>query len=360
MKKFKAYLISIMVLVVFSVGWRVPWTITSPGLTEPINMTLQDTLLLVSDPSTGIHIYDIGNPLTPEFVMNIPLRGNRGTAIRDDIVYANVYGSLLVIRLKGNSYEVIKTINEVEPIYDCVVMDDRGGMWGCACSRQSEYSPASPSSGVGSSYATFAVIGSFLYYLDYSSIVTMDISTPEDPTEVSRTRVDWSVETLFPTEDYLFVGGTRGMYIYDRSNPKFPVEIGRVEHFEGCDPVVVSGTVAFVTLRGGNACGETRDVLLSVNIEDPHDPVVIGEKPIKTPYGLTVDDVLLYVGKGRSGFELFNVAAPGNPSSIGAWSDWAAKDFIWRDGLLIAMGFRDVRLYDVSTPAEPILLSHID
>ncbi|NIO29820.1 MAG: hypothetical protein GTO29_14845 [Candidatus Latescibacteria bacterium] len=358
MKRFKAYLVSALVLVVFSVGWRVPWTITSPGLTKPINMTLQDTLLFVSDHSSGIHVYNIKNPAAPEFTLHIPLSGNRGTAVRGDILYANDWESLLAIRVEGDSYEVVKVIQRGGPFCGGMPEDhDRG--WGCACDR-SLHAILSPNGSVGSSYATFAVIDSFLYYLEYSSIVTMDISKPDDPIDLSRRGIGWEVETLYPTEDYLFVGGTRGMYIFDRSDPKVPVEIGRIEHFRGCDPVVVSDTLAFVTLRGGNTCGESRDVLLSISIRNPEDPIVISEEPINTPYGLTINNPLLYVSKGQNGFELFDVGEPDDPASLKAWSEWPTKDFIWSEDILFVMGFKDIGIYDVSAPEEPVLLSKID
>lgn len=360
MKRFKAYLVPVTVLFVFSVGWRGPSTTAPSGLTNPLNMSLQDTLLYVSDHSSGIHIYNVKDPTAPAFVLNIPLRGNRGTAARGNILYANDRGSLLAIRVEGTSYEVVKTIKRGDGYYNEIGMIERDRGWGCACSPGGNLSAPDPSRSAGSSYATFAVIDSYLYYLDNFSIVTLDISEPADPIEVSQTPIGWGVETLFPTDDYLFVGGERGMYIFDRSDPESPKAVSRIEHFRACDPVVVADTLAFVTLRGGNGCGETRDVLLSLSIKNPGNPVVIKEKSVKTPHGLAIDGPLLYVSTGRNGFELFDVTSPGNPSTVRTWYDWATKDFVWFGNTLYVMGFGDVRIYDVSTPEDPTLLSQID
>jgi hypothetical protein len=255
----------------------------------------------------------------------------------------------------------VKTIeSEGMPIFEGVAVDAHGGMWGCGCSGSSNSleGPASPST--GSSYATFALIGTHLYYIEHSWIVTMDITVPDDPVETSRVPATGFIETLYPSGGYLFAGGTRGMYIFELEDPGKPVEIGRVQHFEACDPVVVENKLAYVTLRGGNRCGQTRSVLLSVNIEDPSKPVVLAEKLLFTPYGLTVNKDLLYVSSGQFGFGLLDVANPERPVYIKKWTDWPTRDFIWQDNTLFVMGFGDLRIFDVSTPADPVLLSSFE
>jgi hypothetical protein len=358
MRKLKAYLICVTVVVVFSVGVRIPRTISSSGLSYPINMSLQDSLLAVSDGSNGVHIFDVGDPADPAYRLHIPLHGNTGTALKDDILYANEYGALHVIRLEENSYEIVKTIeSEQNAFFEGMPPDSYGGMQGCGCSRESEPVMAPSGQSTGSSYATFAVIGSYLYYIEYYQIVTMDITVPDDPVEVSRVRVNGVIETLVPSEAYLFAGGNLGMYVFDLSDPGKPVEVGRLEHFEACDPVVVKDALAFVTLRGGNRCGQTQDVLLSVNIEDPSKPVILAEKPVFTPYGLTINADLLFVSSGRFGFGLLDVANPGNPRYVKRWPDWPTKDFIWQDNTLFVMGFGDLKIFDVSAPDNPVFLS---
>jgi hypothetical protein len=172
--------------------------------------------------------------------------------------------------------------------------------------------------------------------------------------------MDWSIETIYPTDALLFIGGTRGMYVCDRSDPAKPRLIGRVEHFRACDPVVVSGSTAYVTLRGGSGCGDTRDALLCVDIANPRKPSVIAEKAVATPYGLSVADTLLYVSKGRNGYTLFDVAQPKAPAELANWSDWPTRDFIWSGNTLFVLGIDDVRIFDVSDPVDPALVGVIE
>jgi hypothetical protein len=349
-------LLSIVVLSAFSIGWRT----TDVSLRGAVSMSLQDTRLFVSDPNSGIHVYDVSDPSAPRKMYVVSLRGNRSTAVRDDIVYANGYEGLYTIRVTDESYQFLDVLLQTPeaPPNPPYVEPSEG--FGCACGSDDQPVVAPESGGTGSSYATFAAIDEFLYYVDGRSLVTLYIGLPDDPAEISRTHLGQTLETLFPTDDYLFVGGTTGMYIYDRSVPGRPAFISGVQHFRACDPVVVSGATAFVTLRGGNRCGESRDVLLCIDITDPAKPKVLGERPMDTPFGMAVDDTLLYVSTGDSGFELLDVSDPGGPALVRKWRHGETRDFIWGDDVLYVMNGDNVAIYDVASPDEPILRSRVE
>ena len=127
-----------VLLATFTVGWR-----SSPQtqLNFPISMTLSGERLLVSDRDTGIHVFDVTDLQAPEPIVTIPIYGNRGTAVKGDIVYANKFNRLLVIKVEGSSYEVLKVIDPVDDY-------GSGGIWmegppsrdygyGCFCSVRS-------------------------------------------------------------------------------------------------------------------------------------------------------------------------------------------------------------------------------
>jgi len=370
MIKRRHYIFPILALLVFGVGWKLPKSMLNNELNNPCNLYLYDTLLFVSDQSNGINIYSIKNPSGPVFKMNIPLEGNAGLAVKDSFIFANSYSSLLVIKMHHDTlFTILKALNSGiygDDYYPMGVLDHHQyDGWGCMCmtsqSAGKDVATSSSGEGAGGSYATFAVIDSYLYYIDrYNGLVTMDISDPADARELSTTRVDWTIETLFPTEKYLFIGGTRGMYIYDRSDPVNPVQTGSFSHFRACDPVVVRDTVAYVTLRGGNSCGETHDALLSISIKDPAHPALLQDKTVSTPYGLAVNDTLLYVARGSSGFTLFSVANPRAMAGADSISNVQSKDFIWQGDVLYMMGFSDVRIYNVVDPKNPVQLSKIE
>jgi hypothetical protein len=349
-----------LVLASFAVGWRA----TPPASFNPRSMTLSGTRLFVSDAGVGVRMFDVADPAAPTETGLVPLRGNLGTAVKDDILYANEYAALVVLREGPDGYTEVTRLGDD---YSDYIYLDRGGTrgfkgstygngYGCACGSTA-YAPMAVPSAYGSSYATFAVIGDYLYRVSGSTLVTYDISKPSAPVELTRTGAGWTIETIYPTDAFLFVGGTRGMYVFDRSNAEKPKLIARIEHVEACDPVVVSGTTAYVTLLGGNPCGAVDDQLLCVDIADPSHPAVIAEKNLVTPHGLAVRDPYLYVSNGRSGFTLLDVQRPGQPDAVGQWADRATRDFIWDRDTLYVLGDRDVHVFDVSDPRNPVYLA---
>lgn len=354
-----------MLIALFALGWRASAS-TPTGIVSPVNMTLAASTLYVSDQYTGVHVYDVADPAAPRAVATIALGGNRGTAVKDDVLYASEFDNLNVYKREGDAFTLVATLKPQGGSggggFEGEVPAPGAGPssgFSCACSSNDYVTapaPASPSS----SYATFAVIGDYLYRADYFALVTYDISKADEPKEVSRTNMGWMIETIYPTDDYLFLGGTQGVSIYQRDNPGLPRYAGSVTHFRACDPVVVSGSIAYVTLRGGNGCGETRDVLLTVNIADPSHPTIVAETELATPFGLAVREPFLYVSTGPSGYALLDVTRPTEPASLGTWGDWPTKDFLWSNDVLYVLGFDDLRIYDVRDPKSPVLVSTIE
>lgn len=354
--KSRKTVILIAVLGLCSIGSRLDSGSRYSSVINPVNIYLYDTLLLIADSVAGIHVYSVKNSAAPVFRMRIPIRGNSGVAMKGDVVFANSYGSILAIRLTGPSTYEISSYIKHEPGY--FPLDDGTGGLGCGCSGP-EQPVAAGTEGVGGSYALFAVIGSYLYYLDGANVITLDISNPESPQQLSRTYIDWTAETLFPTDKYLFVGGSSGMYVLDRSNPSNPVPIGTTSHFRAYDPVVALDSVAFVTLRTGNDYQAMQDEFLAVSLDTITAPSVISETPVTTPWGLALSDSLLYVAKGYNGFALYNVKDPRNVASLGDWATPSARDFIWAGTRLYVMTFGEIMIYDVTDPKGPVLLSTI-
>lgn len=323
--------------------------------TEFQNIYLYDTLMLASDINSGLKIYSIKEPSTPNHLITIPLSGNSGSAMLGNIIFANSWDGIYAFKLNSDlSFDTISTIKKTyyeDTYYDPTYCGT--GFFGC-----NRYTDASndlvATSGTAGSYALFAVKDTFLYYLDNYEVITMSIANESDLRELSRTYVPWETETLFPTGNFLYLGGTNGMYVLSLENPSKPVMIGSMEHFNAYDPVVVKDSTAFVTLRSA-----TRNVLLTVNVEDPTNPQLIKEYNVTTPYGLAIQDSLLYVSNGYNGFTLYNVSDPKNIQMVSAWPNAITKDFIWNNHLLYSMGFNTFSIYDVSDPTKPELLSTI-
>jgi len=358
MKRLVSPLFLVLICSVLSLGLT-----SSPPYSEtlvwPISMTLDANRLYVSDRVSGLHVYDVTDLTAPEKVIRIPLHSNVSSAVKGDIVYTNDAGQLQAIRIADGSYTVVARIgNPYPPYYEGPV--DGGSGFGCACTEDN-FDPVPKSSpGSSSSYATFALIGDNLYRVDGRHLNVYDITNREKPKEVSSADVGWDIETLQGTTNFLFIGGTRGMYIFDRSDPRHPRMLSQFQHARACDPVVVNGSTAFVTLRGTSGCGTAQDELLCVSIKDPRQPKLIGEMPMSTPWGLAVENSRLYVSHGDLGYTLLDVSTPSEPAELATWTGEDARDFIWAGRTLYVMGHDNVTIYDITDPLNPALLSKVE
>jgi hypothetical protein len=160
------------------------------------------------------------------------------------------------------------------------------------------------SSGTGGSMARFSIIGNTLYVVDNDEIVTFSLDG--GMTKTSTTNAGWNVETIFGMEDYLFLGTSTGMLIYNRNNGGAPTFKSSFTHARGCDPVVVDGNNAFVTVRGNGNCGEAEDELHVVDISKIESPVLKVSHAMFSPYGLGFKDNLLMLCDGKAGLKVFD------------------------------------------------------
>jgi len=166
--------------------------------------------------------------------------------------------------------------------------------------------------------------------------------------------VGWNIETLFPYENKLFMGSTTGMYIYSLADPANPIFISQFSHASSCDPVVVSGDYAYVTLRAGNLCGDSNSQLDVIDIKNLQYPVLLKEYPMEEPYGLGIDDTLLFVCDGQAGLKIFNAADPLaiDEHKLAQYQDIQAFDVIPLGEVLVMIGTDGLYQYDYSDPGN--------
>jgi hypothetical protein len=337
---------------------------TRACLVEPISMYLADSTLYVIDKQVGIHLYRTAVGAAPSYMSTVSMQGVGGVAVSNGIVYANSWESILALRVAANgAVDTVAVVRQSPQYYDYMPEDyyygDHRG-WGCSEPDYAAPEPAPVATGTGSSYAVFAVIDTFLYYVDGSNLIAMSIAAPASPRILTTTYLSWDLETLFPTENYLFVGSTTGMYILNRRpDPTHPTLINVFQHARACDPVVVQDTIAYVALRSGSACGAASDALMAISIADPVSTRLLCQVTPSTPYGLAVSDTAIYVGNGSSGFSLYSAARPDSLRQIATWATPAARDFIWWGNTLYLMGFTEIAAYDVSVREAPVRLGRV-
>lgn len=192
--------------------------------------------------------------------------------------------------------------------------------------------------GVGGSLARFAIIGNYLYTLDFNTLRTIDISAPKAPVLRHETAIGSGMETIFPLGELLFLGARAGMHIYRIDENGLPVFVSNYQHMRSCDPVVADDQYAYVTLWTG--CGNvgatnTLGIYSIANIERPDLVYILS---LEEPRGLGLDGDLLFVCNGKFGLNIYSLDNPERPDLINQIDNITAHDVIPLDGLLLVIG----------------------
>ncbi|MGB5376738.1 LVIVD repeat-containing protein, partial [Muriicola sp.] len=192
--------------------------------------------------------------------------------------------------------------------------------------------------GVGGSLARFQIVDDYLYTVGSYEMAIFNIANLEQPVLANTQYSGWNIETMFQADGYLYLGATNGMYIYSLENPSSPEFISEFTHWEGCDPVVVDGDYAYLTLRGGNVCGQMESVLEVIDISNKSYPELVATYTLENPYGLGLKDNLLFVCDGTAGLKVFDITNPIELTLISSFEDIHAKDVIPLEEVLLMIG----------------------
>jgi len=367
----------------------------SRGMDEVGKIYFYQDLIFVNEKYEGIHIIDNSDPSNPKSTSFINIPGNIDIAIKDDILYADSYTDLIAIDISDVSHvEIEKRFENIFPWvlpptdnkYRLGQIDpDKGVVVGWEVKRISEdyeepiYYPyfedamfaMSNSNGVkvtgggtgkAGSMARFMIYENTLFTLNSSwSLSMFDISNSDQVTKNGSLNVGWGMETLFVHDNNLFIGARNGMYIYDINNPFSPQLISQYSHFMSCDPVVVDDNYAYITLRAGNFCGQNTSQLDVVDLSDLSTPTLLKSYGMENPYGLAIDDEILFVCDGTAGLKIFDAS---NPMTIGSnlikhYTDITTFDVIPLGNILVLIGAEGLYQYDYSDINNIQLLSSI-
>lgn len=329
------------------------------ALSELGSFALYNNTMFINERNKGIHVIDYTNPTNPVNRGFIPIPGNSGVSIKNDILYADCYCDLFVFRIgAGGSMEMQNSLPGVflsrmgfENYDDAHVEltwikkdttvsadqypgDERYDCVNCKTFvAQSAITPNSniPGNGgtsVGSSMAVFTIVNDYLYTVDRTTLRAFSIKNELSPVLESNQQVAWNVETIFPFKDKLFIGSMTGMFIYGLENPGSPKYISQFNHVRVCDPVIADDKYAYVTLRSGSACGGFTNQLDILNIEDIQNPVRIATYPFSNPHGLSKDGNVLFICDGTAGLKVIDMSDMNNVKTVQTLNIGKAVDVV--------------------------------
>ncbi|WP_338873989.1 hypothetical protein WBJ53_32000 [Spirosoma sp. SC4-14] len=356
----------------------------------------KDGYLFINEIKEGIHIIDNRNPSSPQQIAFLRIPGNGDIAVRNNILYADSYMDLIAFDISDPSQP--REVNRVQSIFpsgqfdggywsvnpQAVTLSDQrvdyvtetvktdcetAGQWQNNCpnclvfdafANFSKANSAAPSTnGTAGSMARFALYDNYLYAVNQSDMQLFDIRDATRPTPSNRINLGWGIETIFPYKDKLFIGSQSGMFIYDNTNPANPVQLSTFQHARVCDPVVVSGDIAYVTLRNGTQCGGYTNQLDVVDISSLTNPRLLKSYPMQNPHGLGVDYPNVFICEGEYGLKSLDASSPLDVKQLEYLTSMNAYDVIPIDKTLLMIGRDGLYQFDYSNPAQLRQLSKI-
>lgn len=230
------------------------------------------------------------------------------------------------------------------------------------CSSDSDVAPIDSASGTGGSMARFTIAGDYLYIVDHKSLKPFNISEKTNIKPSPEIQIEYGIETIFPYQDKLFIGARDGMHIFDITNAENPKFLSTYRHITSCDPVVVNGNTAYVTLRAGSNCGGGINLLDIIDVSNPANPNRLRSYPMSGPYGLGIADTLLFVCEGPMGMKVMNVKDPYQMEVLDIATEINGFDVIplKEQKVLLMVGDDGFAQYDFSDPFNLKLLSKIN
>ena len=375
---------------------------TATSLSSPGKIYLKDKSLFVNETGKGIHLFDNSNPSSPKPISFLNIPGNYDLAILGTTLYADSYVDLVLFDI--SDLATIKEVNRLEgffknynsmgfyfdPVKGMVTSWEKtatvtiqendcspsrvlnwGGIYyeaGIAVPLVSSVNvstvaaPTNPSTGISGSMSRFTIARNFLYAIDGSVLAVVDVNNPTQPERKTDQKLLNGPETLFPNEQNLFVGSRAGMSIFDITLPDQPALLSTYEHIYSCDPVVVHGNYAYVTLYQGDICHMNTNELQVIDISDLKNPLFHTKYPMTNPRGLGMDQNLLFICDGSDGLKVFDASDVDSIATrqLAHYPGINAQDIIPFENIAIVIGTDGLYQYDYSELTDIKLLSKIN
>ncbi|MDH5608501.1 MAG: hypothetical protein OEY56_03395 [Cyclobacteriaceae bacterium] len=350
-------------------------------LNHPGKIYFMQGYIFINEAGRGIHVIDNRDVAHPQNVGFIEIPGNFDLAAQGNFLYADSYVDLIVFDIsdKTNIHEINRVpgvftnlysslgmyvvgsgvvVNYEERLieesgsdcmggyrhscFDCVFLSDVAAFNNQTAGMMESVSPTvgNSTTGIGGSMARFTITDNHLFTLDNYQLRSFDITNQTSPVEKSEISVGWGMETIFPYNNHLFLGSQTGMHIYSLANADAPSFLSTSEHIRSCDPVVVQGDYAYVTLRNGSSCGGFTNQLDVIDISNLSAPKLFKTFPMSNPHGLGIDGNCLFICEGDFGLKFFDAT---DVSTIGSnlikeYPDIHALDVIPYNNVLMMIG----------------------
>ena len=369
-------------------------TLPAQEISQAGKIFYSNGFLFINEPNKGVHVIDNRNPSQPQNITFINIPGAFDMAVKGHVLFSDSYIDLVAIDI--SDIHNVKEIGRVKDLFNSynsygfyatsergVVTDwkevEQVTLYESDCDASAEWQlyesgivmdnmrfeanlAVSPgTSGIAGSMARFALGKDHLYAIDASDLYPVNINDATDMQRGEKVLVDWGIETIFPRDNNLFIGAQNGMFIMDISEPLQPALVANYQHISSCDPVVVDGNYAYVTLRSGTECQGFTNQLEVIDISNLSDPQLQHVYEMYNPHGLGKDGDVLFICDGTEGLKVYNAAdiSAIDQNLLAHYKGIQAFDIIPFNDIAMMIGDDGLYQYDYSDLQDIKLLSHI-
>lgn len=351
-------------------------------------LCISGNYIFLNEVGKGIHVIDNSNPLQPKNLSFINIPGNVDLAYYDQTLFADSYKDLVAfdvadaknpkaVKFLDNAFPQNYSVyigNSTNPdsirviasyINKDTTVDCGTNLYtlapGCAACQYAVNPVASGStkSGVNGSTSRFAIVNTNLYTVSSSNLNIFNIADPRNATfSNSKLAGSWTIETIFPFKDKLFLGTSSGMMIFDVSAaPTNPTLSGQFSHVTACDPVIADDNHAYVTLRNGTACHGNINEMDVLDISSFYSPKLVSTIQMNNPRGLSKDGNLLFVCDGSAGLKIYDATDAINPKLLSTVKGLEPNDVVAQNKKAIVIASDGLYQFEYSDPKNPQILS---
>ena len=156
---------------------------------------------------------------------------------------------------------------------------------------------------------------------------------------------------------YAFYGSGPWLVAADVSNPRRPVEVGRLP---------LQSYVRDIFLSDGDAIllvANDHDGLRIVDVSNPSTPAAVGSLRLAGPaFGVFASSTLAFVAAGNSGLRIVDISKPSAPSEVGSFHTRGSAEgvFVKGNSAFVADGEAGLIVVDISEPSAPVDVGVLD
>ncbi|CAG5081999.1 LVIVD repeat-containing protein [Parvicella tangerina] len=363
---------------------NMPLVASARSINDPGKIYIGDKFLLIGEKEEGIHVFDNTNPNNPVAISFLQLPMTREFYVDGNFIYAeghydfmkinmaDMYNPTLVSRVEyafgesrqndqgqdiiGFNYETVTETFELgSPEAEALENDTR-----LYYDYQENLIPVAtvPSSFVGAggdvkgTLNKITTLNNYAYVVGDNEVYVFS-DNGNSMAYVNRIYTNASdVETIYPYDNYLYLGTQSSMELYSTTDPSSPSHVSEYWHPTSCDPVLPTGDVAYLTLRSADnsGCAGDENTLDVLDMTDVFEPQPLNTVVMDSPYGIGLDGDYLWIGEGNNGLTLLNNADPTNPTIIKTFTGVQAYDVIpnpYQANAIYVTGDNGMELYEV-------------